>query len=504
MRKRYRTLASVVALAAVVTVTGGAPANASRYGKSKVPSYPSFPFDSRAGSGGPPAFIQDPNNPNKWVWTLDPTVYGASGTITFYDFQNALTRTGTMHGPGNAGVNDFEIPSPFTAAQKDEKGYYFDFERPSFTQDVDVVESDFLSPDDTVYDSNLNVVSTTGYDLKTDWDPAQFGPDPLTASAPSAFGDLPDASPDGAATFFKYGFTVATGTQFMNMQVDKSGNYYVARRDMQWEFIDTFRYKKVGSAPGDPPEVADTQFNIQPYPISDAYGWCGALVPADPSALTPMAGQLIKDIAFDVWAADQSPADGAPPFSTEVVPSFVMRSFGLYVVDVTMHNFGGIRQRFSAVAKGVHTRPVRTVDPVTGEVFPAGSAPQPDDFDFERWFNRVSPFAAAVVPLGAWVIHEGNSRYMQVVPAGTPGAVWHQNKFAGAAFIVRGDMERRVNYVLASSGRAGDQGTVSGYSPVYEDLISKGVINPKTGQPWKRADWNDWDEGGLVRLPDAY
>ena len=157
-----------------------------------------------------------------------------------------------------------------------------------------------------------------------------------------------------------------------------------------------------------------------PYPISDAYGWCGALVPSDPSSLTPMAGQLIKDIAFDVWAADTSPADGAPPFSTEVVPSFVMRSFGLYVVDVTMHNFGGVRQRFSAISKGVHTRPVRTVDPDTNEVFEAGSRVEPGDFDFEQWFNRVSPFAAAVVPLGAWVINEGNSRTMQVVPAAKP------------------------------------------------------------------------------------
>ncbi|MGH2831082.1 MAG: hypothetical protein ACRDJM_11420 [Actinomycetota bacterium] len=499
-RGRARRLLLAVVVLSLVAVLAGTPAGASRYGPSNWTPYPSFPFNERLGSGGPPPFIQDANNSRKWVWTLDPTVYGASGTITFFDYANAITRSGVMQGPGGVGTNDFEIPNDRTAAQKQSKGFYFDFERPSFTQDVDVVPPDFLSPDDTVLDSDLNPISTTGYDIATDWDPTLYHPDQV--EPPNIFGNFPDASVDGSANLFKLAFTVATGTQFMNMQVDKHGNYYVARRNMQWSYIDSFVSKPVGSS--GPPQVNDTQFNIKPYPISDAYGWCGAIPPRDPNSLRPMAGQLIKDIAFDVFAADTGPGDAVPPFTTEVVPSFVMRSFGLYVVDVTMHSFGGVRQRFSSMSKGVHIRPVQTVDPNTNQVFPAGSAVKPGDFDFQRWFNRVSPFAAGVVPLGAWVINEGNPEYMQVVPAGTPGAVWHQNKFAGAAFIVRGDMERRVNYINASSSWAGDQQTVAGYEERYHNLIQSGAVNPRTGQPWKRADWTDWAEGGIELLPDRY
>lgn len=499
MRRASRVLVLVLAVAAVLAVMAGPPATASRYGPSPVPVYPSFPFNDRPGSGGPPPFIQDANNPHKWVWTLDPLVSGATGTVTFYDWANAITRSGIMQGPGGAGVNEFEIPSPWTTAQKAQLGYYFDFNRPSFTQDVDSVLPDFLSPDDTVLDSDLNPTSTSGYTIKSDWDPTLYHPDAI--NVPTPFADFPNASMDGAANLFKFAFSIAPGTQFMNMQVDKEGNYYVARRDMQWEFIDSFLYKQVGSA--GPPETLDTQFNIQPYPVSDAYGWCGAIPPEDPQSLQPMAGQLIKDIAFDVWEADLGPGNGVPPFTTEVVPSFVMRSFGLYVVDATMLSFG-VRQRFSSMSKGVHVRPVAATDPVTGQVFPAGSRVVPGDFDFQHWFNRVSPFAAGVVPKGAWVINEGNPRYMQVVAVGTPGAVWHQNKFAGAAFTVRGDMERRVNYILAGTEWAGDQGTAQGFNQVYADLIAAGTINPDTGQPWKRADWNDWELGGLDRLPDAY
>lgn len=471
--RRIVALSAVLGLLMAMSLVDTA--GASRFGKAGPPAFPSFPYEHRLGSGGPPPFIQDANDPHKYVWTIDPTVYAATGTITFWDYSNAITREGFMTGPGGAGVNDFQVTSPITG----KKG--FDFDRPSFTQDVDSVAADFLTPDPP-------------HDLHTDFDPTTYHPDELPV--PSPFATWTNANIDGVANLYKFGFSVSPGTQFMNMQVDKAGNYYVARRDMQWEWIDELVFK---NSAGDI-QREDTQFNIQPYPLSDAYGWCGALVMRDPSSLTPMAGQLIKDIAFDVWPADTGPASGLEPVAREVVPSFVMRSFGIYEVDVTMLSTG-TRQQFTGIAKGVHIRPTAvTIGNVT---YAAGSRVQPGDPDFSHWLNRVSPFAAGVVPIGAWVINEG-TKYMQVVPAGTPGAVWHQNKFAGAAFLVRGDMERRVNYIGAASGLAGDQNTTVGYSEVYNDLITGGVTNPSTGQAWKRADWADWQVGGIDPVPDGY
>lgn len=459
----------ILAVSVVAIVAPTIPAGASRYGISGFPQFPSFPYETRLGSGGPPPFIQDADDPHKWVWNVDPLVYGAEGTITFYNYANAINPSPEdpgMLGPGGAGPLDWQITSPVTGKTG------FDPDRPSFTQDVDVVPPDFLTPDGSMA-------------ISSDSDPTVYHPDGL--AAPSIFTPFQNASLDGQANLFKFAYTVGTGTQFMNMQVDKAGNYYVARRDMQWEWIDSFLYHDVVT---DETRTIDTQFNIQPYPISDAYGWCGAIPPRDPNSLTPMAGQLIKDIAFDVYLGDGGPHQAIRPFATEVVPSFVMRSFGIYEVDVTMLSTG-VRQQFTGIAKSVHQRPVDVLNEDDEVVFEAGSAVKPGDPDFELWFNRVSPFAAGVVPIGAWVINEGTDQ-MQVVPVGTPGAVWHQNKFAGAAFLVRGDMERRVNYINASSGLPGDQGTTVGHDEVYFNLVQDGAINPATSQPWTRVDWSDW------------
>ncbi|HEX9713926.1 MAG TPA: hypothetical protein VGB52_15395 [Actinomycetota bacterium] len=478
MARRTR-IAPALAVVSIVLLAMAAPAGASRYGTAGFPQYPSFPYEQRFGSGGPAPFIQDQDDSNKWVWQIDPLVYGATGTITFYNYQNAINPAENdpgMAGPGGASVNDWIITSPVTG----ETG--FDPDRPSFTQDVDSIPPDFLTPDAPMQ-------------IASDYDLTAYHPDDL--QPPTIFTPYENASMDGQANLFKFAFTVAPGTQFMNMQIDKAGNYYVARRDMQWEWIDSFEYHNTET--GETRSI-DTQFNIQPYPVSDAYGWCGAIPPADPNARQAMAGQLIKDIAFDVWANDGGPHQALKPFASEVVPSFIMRSYGIYEVDVTMLSTG-VRQQFRGAAKSVHQRPVDVV--IDGDLYPAGSRVEPGDPDFERWFNRVSPFAAGVVPFGAWVINEG-SDYMQVVPAGTPGAVWHQNKFAGAAFLVRGDMERRINYINAGSEWAHDQVTTVGPPQVYKDLVDGAAMNPRTGDLWKRADWTDWAVGGLDPVEDGY
>lgn len=532
MRRTLRNILTLMFVAGLVVPLVVSPAQASRFGPSGPPRYPSFPFDQRfPESGEPPKFVScaeagaatlapcvgtdNAVKPFKWVWKVPPAQYGVSDSsyIVFYSFRNAITESKeTMPAPGGVGVNDFEIDysghlakaqqlltdgntgndadglrlkelAERQEAQKLAKGYYFDFTRPSFTQDVDVVPPDFKSPDDKPVDLNLNPIdfdgdgaTNDGYRINHDGEPTSYSPD--FANAPSIFFQkFENASIDGTANLAGLAFTVATGTQFMNMQIDRNGNYYVARRDMQWDWIDSYEYKNLETGQR---ATHDTFFNIQPYPISDAYGWCGAVPPGDPNSQRSMAGQLIKDIAFDVYAMDGSPADGIPAFTTEIVPSFVMRSFGIYVVDVTMMNFGGIRQRYSSRSKGVHQRPV---DSPYG---PAGSIVQPGDGDYQLWRNRVSPFAAGVVPTGAWVINEGNPFYMQVVPPGTPGAVWHQNKFGGAAFIVRGDMERRINYINLPSGWAGDQNTVADDTQLYAEAIAANAMD--------RADWTDWVE----------
>ena len=108
MLKTKRALCVLSAMLATIGVTV-APAEASRFGVSGFPQYPSFPFENRAGSGGPPTFVQDPQDPNLWVWTIDPMVYGATGTIKFWNYRNAVAKTGTMTGPGGTGVNDWRV-----------------------------------------------------------------------------------------------------------------------------------------------------------------------------------------------------------------------------------------------------------------------------------------------------------------------------------------------------------------------------------------------------------
>src|SRR6266542_6330177 len=77
MTKAKRSLCAVSLVLATMVVAVG-PANASRFGISGFPQYPSFPFEDRAGSGGPANFVQDAKDPNLWVWTIDPMVYGAN------------------------------------------------------------------------------------------------------------------------------------------------------------------------------------------------------------------------------------------------------------------------------------------------------------------------------------------------------------------------------------------------------------------------------------------
>lgn len=323
----------------------------------------------------PPTATYEDAGDGKWVWRVDPARYGgASGSITFSDEG--------YRGPGGAGPNDFQV------------GDGFDPENRSFVQSVEVVEADGITADPlhTVYADDL------------------FG---MGGHPSSAF---EGANMDGQVNLGNFAWTTPPGTKFVNMQIDKAGNYFVAKRDMQWGFFDEYKYR---SATGEL-RTRDTSFNFQPYPLSDAYGFCGSVLTSEPTALERQSGQLVFDVAFDVYPNDGGPGSGRP--STQVVPGFVMRSYGAYTVQVK--NGMGQSQRFTARASGIN------YNPVTGQLDRA-------------FYQRVSPLGAGVIPDGAWVLNEGTPD-MKVVPEGTPGATYHKNTFAGFAFLLRGDVARTV------------------------------------------------------------
>ena len=353
----------VLAISAITTVAAAAPA--------------------LAGSGPIPTMKYEPQGDGVWVAKIDTKSYGgATGTVTFYDEG--------YRGPAGSSVNDFQVGTGYDAA------------RPSFDQDVLVKEQDWLTkdPDATVWrDDPLGLVQS----------PTQA---------------LRDGNMDGQVNLGSFGWTTPPGTRFANMKIDRAGNYFVARRDMQWGFFDEYRYRN----PAGEVRTLDTGFNFQPYPLSDAYGFCGSVLTLNPRAMQKQSGQLVFDVAFDVYPGDGGA--GSPLKMTQVVPGFVMRSYGKSVVDVT--NRFGQRQRFTANTSGINH------NPVTG------------DLD-ERFYQTVSPVGAGVIPAGAWVLHDGDPERMVVVPKGTPGAKWHENEFAGFAYMLRGDAARRVTDVQGTN-----------------------------------------------------
>lgn len=312
--------------------------------------------------------------PGVWVLKIDPETYGgAKGTITFYD-------EGFV-GPGGTGPTDFKV------------GDGFDVSTPSFVQNVSVQQRDGLTrdPPSTVFADSV---------------PGLF-------SMPNAA--FRDNNMDGQVNLGGFGWTTPPGTKFENMKIDKAGNYWVARRDMHWGFFDSFAVQQ-GTGPV---RNVDTNFNFQPYPLSDAFGVCSSVTTLSPRAFQVQRGHLLFDVAFDVYPNDGEP--GTMGADTQVVPGFVARSYGRYVVDVT--NPMGQPQRFDGSTTSINH------NPITNEMDP-------------RWFQRVSAIGAGVVPTGAWVTGSGPT--LRVVPQGTPGARYHRNKFAGFAYLLRGDFQRRI------------------------------------------------------------
>lgn len=344
-----------------------------------------------------------------WTTTINSALYGATGSITFNDWGYT--------GPNGATAGDFVVP--------DSGG--FDSSRIGQVQNVQTVAADWQTSD------------------------------PGKRVAGDLFQDpiFLNASMDGNVNFYRWAYTTPT-SNFYNMQIDRAGNYYVAREDMQFGFYDYFDYHDTTGT--NPDQQFDTNINFQPYAVSDARGWCGSTLVTNPNGLEVMAGQVTFDFAFDAYLSDNGPGVG-PAAAVQVVPDFIMRSYGDYQISATI---GGFTQSYTGHAVGNNMDPNSIVAGVGGTVDP----------DYQ---NRVSFLGGGVVPKGVWVTAdsynpdgskilnpdgtwamsivssvEGDARLCDPNNLGAApeaGAVCHQNAFSGYAFLLRADAERSLVWI---------------------------------------------------------
>lgn len=345
--------------------------------------------------------------PQTWTTTIDPTTtVGATGTITFNDWG--------YKGPTGVGATDFQVGSGFDAS------------RIGQVQHVVTNNPDWLTPDSQT--SGPRAQSTVYGDMYNS--PTYTNP-----------------NMDGGVNFYKWAYTTPANSTFSNMQIDKAGNYSVAKSDMSFGYYDVYQYRDAAGV--NPDQTLDTRINFQPYAISDARGWCGSVLNPNPNGVAVMAGQVTFNFAMDVYFDFGS----ASYSSTQLITGFVMRSYGDYTVDVTTN--GGDRMLFNGSAVGNNTNPTSIVPGAGGTLDPA-------------YQNQVSFLGAGVVPAGAWVsadsFNADGSKKMRadynpttgttnmvwdvtIVPEGTPSAVWHSNSFGGFAFMLRADGTRTLDYI---------------------------------------------------------
>ena len=337
-----------------------------------------------------------------WATTIDaPTYAGSTGTITFNDWGYV--------GPAGVGANDFQVGTGFNAASIGQ------------IQHVITQAPDYLTPD-----PGSNVVG----DL---------------TNSPS----FTNANMDGGLNFYKWAYITPANSTFSAMKIDTAGNYYIAKQDMSFGYYDMFEYRDTTGV--NPNQSFDTRINFKPYTVSDAKGWCGSVLSPNPGGVAQMAGQVTFDFAMDVYF--DLGVYGTSYSSTQLVPDFVMSSYGDYTVNVT--SAGGDVQAYSGSAVGNNTNPESIMAGVGGTLDPA-------------YQNDVSFLGAGVLPSGVRVsadsFNPDGSRKMRtdvnqttgettqvwdvtIVDAGTAGSLWHSNAFAGYAYVLRADGMRILDYV---------------------------------------------------------
>mgnify|MGYP001096723959 CR=1 FL=1 len=348
--------------------------------------------------------------PTVWTTKINPLTHnGSSGTIKFNDWG--------YKGPRGVGANDFQVGPGFDHAPY----------RLGQVQNVLSVAPDWKTGDPAYHvigDSLISYTTTTaspGFTINTSLANLALMTNYTTLGSVGVAA-YRNASMDGQTNFFLMGYTSPPGQKFNNMKIDRAGNYFVAKADMQWKYYGEFHYHDTTGKNAD--QVVKTNIGFQPYPISDAKGWCGSTLIANPNGTERMAGQVTFDFAL-------APKIAGIAHPVQYVPNFVMRSYGDYEIDV--RHATGIRQQYKGSAVGNNTNPATHVD---------GMGAQLD----ENYRNRVSFLGGGVVPAGAWVLNDGTPE-VKVVPFGTRGATWHVNTFAGFAFLLRADANRTLVYV---------------------------------------------------------
>lgn len=337
---------------------------------------------------------------------------GGGATATFDDWGYT--------GPQGAGWNDFAVPGSggFNSAR--------------VGQIQHVVTQ---TPDGLTRDTPMNLYQ----DL--------IAPD----SGASTYYD--NANMDGQVNFYGWGYTTKYGSTFSNMKIDTAGNYNISRNDMHFAKYDQFSYQSTTGPNPNPDGTYGTGIKFQPYAISDAKGWCGSVLGSSADSLEKMAGQVTFDFAFDA----KFPWTGAGPASTQIVPGFVMRSYGTLTIDApgSPNPDTGITFDQHYVANAT----INNTNPLTGLIDP-------------DYAGKVSFMGGGIVPMGVWLSADsiganGKKKTrvdcnpttgicatvldVHVVDAGTAGAVWHGNSFGGYAFLLRADGTRTLDFVATTA-----------------------------------------------------
>lgn len=317
------------------------------------------------------------------------------------------------------------------------------------------------------------------------------GPDGKTPDAPALIlddflpntGDFENANVDSLATFFFWGYTSPAGSTFSNMLIDLDGDYHIAKDDMAFAWYGAIDYtqvvadgaERVGTTPDG---TYNNSLAFQPYAVSDARGWCGSVIAAHPNAHEAMAGQVMFDMAIDVYRRD---ADGTLQyFSTEVTSDFEMRSFGDIVINLSQP--GGDTQSMSARAVVNNTSPDDPMyyDPVNTPTIDANMS-----VDL-AYHNKVSFMGANILLQTEWCGIEsaqwlagdrgpGVKRLSALrkdltsqAACETEGGTWSYNAFSGSSYILRADAGRFIDYFDES---------VYGPDPMTIDTDSDGVLD---------------------------
>ena len=349
------------------------------------------------------------------VTIYSATEYGKNGTVTFNDWGYI--------GPNGSGWNDFVVPSSGG------------FDSSDIGQRQKVVTYGV----DTAGVSNLNGLT----------------PDLPQRVRSEANDNFWDANMDGQVQFYRWGYTTPAGSIFNNMQIDRKGNYFVARSDMKFGFYDYFTSSWATTSGGTTsPGTYDTGINFQPYAVSDAKGWCGSVLNSNPKSVAIMAGQVTFDFAFDAYLSDGAPIPGGTGGGTQIVPGFVMRSYGDYNMTVDAPTLTNPLATLTYTGNAV----INNTNPLTGELDPA-------------YQDKVSFLGGGVVPMGVWVTADSynpdgsrkinpDQTWQVTVASGTnlcnpgtdsiraeDGAHCYQNSFAGYGFLMRADGSRQLTFI---------------------------------------------------------